>query len=94
MISAFEQLKVVDLSHSLKEQRKEPNSFGLLKEGGKGKASSLSEVSLLLEHTCGCQEGTRRRDETRGFFLLSEPITIIEENFRSKVACPICKVEF
>ena len=70
MISAFEQLKVVDLSHSLKEQRKEPNSFGLLKEGGKGKAESLSEVSLLLEHTCGCQEGTQREGQNKGSFPL------------------------
>ena len=86
MISAFEQLKVVDLSHSLKEQRKGSSSFGLLKEGGKGKASSLSEVSLLLGRTCGCQEGTRRKGplSTMG----------IQENFRSKVACPITKARF
>ena len=94
MISAFEQLKVVDLSHSLKEQRKEPNSFGLLKEGGKGKAESLSEVPSFWNIPVVAKKELKGGDETRGVFLSSEPITLIEENFRSKVACPICKVGF
>ena len=48
MISAFEPLKVADLSHTLKETWKESNSLELLKKGGTGKASSCSEAFLHL----------------------------------------------